>query len=194
MAAGGEVDNYISRAPDYAQPICKKLRAIIKKADKTLVEEIKWGAPAYTKNGLVCSIAAFKQDVAVWFHKGALLKDPKGILLHGAATAMRTVKFTSLDEIHAATVTAYVREAVKLNERGAKVEIKKKSVKVPPALKKALDGNKKAKAFFEGLAPSHRRAFADWVAQAKKAETRRRRIKQALAMMAKKEKIGDKYR
>jgi hypothetical protein len=57
-------------------------------------------------------------------------------------------------------------------------------VVVPPELKKALSRSAPAKKVFDGLSPSHRRAYTDWIAQAKKEETRTRRVAQALRMLA----------
>lgn len=61
---------------------------------------------------------------------------------------------------------------------------------VPPELEKALYGNPQARAFFEGLAPSHRKRFVMWVAVAKSPETRRKRARESVALLARGEKLG----
>jgi hypothetical protein len=63
---------------------------------------------------------------------------------------------------------------------GVKVRPKPRPVVVPPALRKALAANPKAKAFFDSLPPSHRREFADYVAEAKRPETVERRLKRTV--------------
>jgi hypothetical protein len=109
------VDAYIEKAPAYSKPILKKLRSAIHAGDKSLREDIKWGAPAFVKNGIVCSIRAFKKHSAVWFHKGALLKDPGGLLLPGNTVAMRVVHYTDAKQVAAHPIAALVREAVALD-------------------------------------------------------------------------------
>jgi uncharacterized protein YdeI (YjbR/CyaY-like superfamily) len=61
---------------------------------------------------------------------------------------------------------------------------------MPPEFKARLKRNEKAQAFFDSLAPSYRRQFVDWVASAKRDDTRRRRIQEALALLAKGKKLG----
>jgi hypothetical protein len=185
VTAAADVKAYIDRAPDFARPICRKLRSIVRKADKRLVEEIKWGAPAYTYEGIVCSIVAFKKHVAVWFQKGALIDDPKGLLQPGKnAKTMKVLHFTEVEDIDEAALTSFVRAAVVLNDEGVKPpKQKSRPVVVPPALETALRKRAKARRFFESLAPSHRREYADWIAEAKKPETVTRRVEQAIAQL-----------
>src|SRR5438094_84926 len=90
-SAEEQVDLYIASAAPFARPICRKLRALIRKADPSLAEEWKWGAPVYSKKGLVCSIGAFKKHAAIWFYKGALLADPKRLFEKTMAAGMRSI-------------------------------------------------------------------------------------------------------
>jgi uncharacterized protein YdeI (YjbR/CyaY-like superfamily) len=191
-----DVRTYIDGAPDFARPICRKLRGIVRKADKRLVEEIKWGAPAYTHQGIACSIVAFKKHVALWFQKGALIDDPEGLLQPGKnAETMKVLHFASTADIDEAAITKFVRAAVLLNEQGVKAPKKApRPVVVPPALKTALKKNAKALEFFDSLAPSHRREFADWIAEAKRPETVARRVEQALAQLEAGTTRSDAYR
>src|SRR5579862_8858122 len=80
-----------------------------------LTEECKWAKPCYTMNGKnVVLIQGFKEYCALGFFQGALLKDPKKLLVQlGRVQAARVMKFTSAKEIatKAATIKAYVREA-----------------------------------------------------------------------------------
>jgi uncharacterized protein YdeI (YjbR/CyaY-like superfamily) len=83
---------------------------------------------------------------------------------------------------------AYILEAVHLNETGAKVPSKPKPAKpeaaIPEALAAALKGNKQAKAAFEAFSPSHRREYIEWIKEAKRDETRNKRISQTLEWLA----------
>ena len=72
---------------------------------------------------------------------------------------------------------------------GDKVEVslelddEERTVEVPPALASALNANPPAKAAFEGLSYTHRREYANWIAEARREETRERRAKKAVAML-----------
>jgi uncharacterized protein YdeI (YjbR/CyaY-like superfamily) len=195
MSFAAAVKAYIDDAPDFARPICRKLRSIVRKADERLVEEIKWGAPTYVHEGIVCTIAAFKKHVALWLHKGALLDDPNGILQPGAkAKTMKVLHFESTKDIDEAAITQFVRAAVELNVRGVKVPKARRPVEVPPALEAALRKKAKARKTFEALAPSHRREYADWIAEAKRPDTVTRRIAKTIEMLEAGKTKNDAYR
>ena len=195
MAANAKVDAYLKKAPEYAKPICKKLRTLIRKADKRLEETVKWGAPTYEHNGLVCSFHAFKNYVGFWFHKGALLKDSKKKLLPGVtAHTMKNIKIASPKEIDERAFAALVKEATNLNAKGVKVKVtKKKPPPPPPDLKRALAKNKKAKAIYEKFPPSHKREYVEWILEAKKRETREKRVKETVNLCARGKSKNWKY-
>src|SRR6201996_9709268 len=100
-----------------------------------LKEERKWGKPCYTLDGKnVVLIQGFKDYCALLFFQGALLKDPKKLLVQlGQVQAGRVMKFTSAGEIaaKAATIKSYVREAVAASKAGIKVETKPQKLPVP---------------------------------------------------------------
>jgi uncharacterized protein YdeI (YjbR/CyaY-like superfamily) len=85
-------------------------------------------------------------------------------------------------------LTAYIHKAMALNEAGIKMPAgpkrPPKKLVVPPALKTALAGNRRAKAAFDAFSPSHQREYAEWIAEAKGEDTRDRRIRTALEWMA----------
>jgi bifunctional DNA-binding transcriptional regulator/antitoxin component of YhaV-PrlF toxin-antitoxin module len=58
-----------------------------------------------------------------------------------------------------------------------------RTVEIPPALGAALEKDARAKAAFEGLSHTHRNEYARWIAEAKREETRERRIEKAVAML-----------
>ena len=90
-----KVDHFISKAQKW-QGEFKKLRTIV--LDCGLTEELKWGVPCYTfeKSNIVL-MHGFKEYCALLFVKGALLKDPKGILITQTENvqAARQVRFTN---------------------------------------------------------------------------------------------------
>jgi uncharacterized protein YdeI (YjbR/CyaY-like superfamily) len=187
------IDEYIKKAPVFAQPICTKLRQIIRKADPGIVEDWKWG-PNFNKKGMVCGFSAFKEHVSFVFFQGAMLKDPKKILaLGGSNVHNRTVKFMGLKDIDEKTLIAYIKEAVAPNTRGVKAQPEKKQVTVPADLKKALAANKKAHANFEQLAYTYRKEYIKWIEEAEQPETRQRKIQQTVGKVAAGKKMHEKY-
>src|ERR1700748_1163302 len=100
--------------------------------------ERKWRKPSYTMDGNNVVIAqGFKEYCALGFFQGALLKDPKKLLVQlGEAQTAREMQFTSSDEIvkKTAAIKAYVSEAVATAKAGLKVEIKPPELPAPEEL------------------------------------------------------------
>lgn len=96
---------------------------IIKKViiDTELEETIKWGAPCYTINNKnVISVVAFKNHCAIWFHKGALLKDHHQILINaqpGKTQMLRQLRFNESDEINILQIRSYINEAIQIEKK-----------------------------------------------------------------------------
>ena len=138
------VDVFLSKAKKWQEEF-EKLRTII--LDCGLTEELKWGKPCYTfqKSNIVI-IQGFKEYCALMFFKGALLKDPKGILVKtGQNTqAARQIRFTNVQEIVELEpiLKAYIDEAVEVEKAGLKVNFKKTAeYKIPEEFQKKLDEN-----------------------------------------------------
>lgn len=147
-----------------------------------LSEELKWGHPCYTykKINLVL-IHGFKEYCALLFHKGALLKDPEGILIQQTENvqAARQLRFTSLQQIidMEATIKAYIYEAIEVEKAGLEVEMKKTSeFDMPEEFQLKLDENPELKASFEALTPGRQRGYLLYFSQAKQSKTRTSRI------------------
>ena len=149
-----------------------------------LREECKWGKPCYTMNGKnVVIIQGFKEYCALGFFQGALLKDPKKLLVQlGRVQAARVMKFTSAEEIAAkeATIKAYVREAMAAEKAGKKVETKPRKIPVPEELKEKFRNDPQFKRAFEALTPGRQRGYLFHFAGAKQAKTRTARIEKAM--------------
>src|SRR5437868_1962619 len=100
-------------------------------ASVAMKEECKWGKPTYTVDGKnIVIIQGFKEYFALGFFQGALLKDPKKVLVQlGQVQAGRVMKFTSAKEImaQASTIKAYVREAIAVEKAGLRMKPKKTS-------------------------------------------------------------------
>lgn len=174
-----KVDFYFNKAGKW-QAELEKLRSIA--LDCGLNEELKWGCPCYTfrKDNIVL-IHSFKEYCALLFFKGALLKDPKKILVQQTANvqAARQLRFTELKEIVKLekTIKAYIHEATEVEKAGLKVEFKKtKEFDMPDEFKTKLKGNPALKKAFESLTPGRQRAYLLYFSSAKQAKTRESRI------------------
>ncbi|PSR52884.1 hypothetical protein AHMF7605_04760 [Adhaeribacter arboris] len=182
-----KIKNYMQQAPAFAQPICFKLREIILKAVPDIQESWKWSAPIYEKNGLICGIAAFKQHVNLSFFLGAYLKDSANILIGESSRNMRTIKFRDVSEINASIMANYIQEAAILNQ--SSLDRSSKTIEIPADLEQALHQHPVALAIFEKLAFTHRKEYVRWLEEAKKPETRQRRLEKAIERIA----AGKKY-
>jgi len=156
--------------------------------DCDLAEELKWGKPCFTyqkKN--VAIIIPLKDACALSFFKGALLKDPKHILQKiGEAQAGRWIKFSSPKEISAlrATLMSYLYEAIRVEESGRKVPLKKASeYVVPEELQVRLNAAPELKAAFEALTPGRRKSYIFHISGAKQAKTRAARAEKCVPII-----------
>jgi uncharacterized protein YdeI (YjbR/CyaY-like superfamily) len=148
-------------------------------------EECKWGKPTYTADGKnVVILQGFKEYFALGFFQGALLNDPKKLLVQlGQVQAGRVMKFTSAREItaKAATIKAYVREAIAVEKAG--LRMKKRSTSdfpVPEELRQRFRRDPRFKRAFEALTPGRQRSYLYHFAAAKQSATRMARIDKAV--------------
>lgn len=189
-----EIDAYIESMPAFSKAICKKLRAIILKAEPSLQEDWKWG-PHYSSNGMVCGFSGFQKHAKLTFFNGAGMKDPNKLFNHCVDNEFsRSVKYTDVKEIDEKTLTEYVRESVAVNAKGFKRETKNKTVEVPADLQQSLDKNKTASSFFNELSYVYKKDFVEWVTSARREETRKDRIAKVFAMCKEKRRMNDQYK
>ncbi len=191
------VDDYINNAPDYAWPILKHLRELVHKACPGIDEQIKWGSPFFDYKGTVCNMSAFKNHIGFGFWKMSLMKDPQKLFEQKLDAAGSLGKITKMSQLPSDKILiAYIKEAVELNEKGAKVvatKHPKANIPVPAYLKRELAANKKAAAYFASLSDSHRREYLEWVTGAKTEPTREKRVKQMLQMLSEEKHHNWKY-
>jgi uncharacterized protein YdeI (YjbR/CyaY-like superfamily) len=159
----------------------KRLRVIVLGCG--LTEELKWGHPCYTLEGNnIVLIHGFKEYCALLFHKGALLKDPKKILIQQTENVQsaRQIRFKHIDQIvdMESTIQSYIKEAIKVEKAGLKVTFKKASeFKVPEEFKKVLDTKSDLKKAFKALTPGRQRGYLLYFSSARQSKTREERIK-----------------
>jgi uncharacterized protein YdeI (YjbR/CyaY-like superfamily) len=154
-------------------------------AGLALKEECKWGKPTYTVAGKnIVIMQGFKEYFALGFFQGALLKDPKKVLVQlGQVHAGRVMKFNRVQEIKAkaATIKAYVREAIAIEQSGLRLESKKTSdFPVTEELTARFRKDPHFKRAFEALTPGRQRSYLYHVGAAKQSATRAARIEKAM--------------
>ncbi|MGH8226419.1 MAG: YdeI/OmpD-associated family protein [Steroidobacteraceae bacterium] len=147
-----------------------------------LDEELKWGQACYELNGSnVVLIHGFKDYCALLFFKGALLKDPKGILIQQTKNVQsaRQIRFTSLAQIkkQRAAVLDYLTQAIAVAKSGAKVPMKSASqYTVPAEFQRRLDDDPAVARAFRALTPGRQRGYLLHFAGAKQSATRTARV------------------
>jgi uncharacterized protein YdeI (YjbR/CyaY-like superfamily) len=147
-----------------------------------LNESLKWGQACYDLNGgNVVLIHGFKDYCALLFIKGALLKDPKGILIQQTKNvqAGRHLRFTSLANInkHKTAIKSYIKEAIAVEKSGAKVPMKDTAqFAMPEEFSKRLDSDPKLAEAFRALTPGRQKGYLLHFAGAKQSATRTARV------------------
>ncbi len=198
MAYAKSVDEFFSKPSPYASQLAS-LRQIM--LDAGLTETLKWGAPVYVAHGKnIAGIGSFKSYVGIWFFQGALLSDPKGVLVNaqeGKTVAMRQWRFQGDDPIDGAMIPAYLEEAIANAREGREIKPTKAGVKpivVPDELKQALKENSALKTAFAALSKSCQREYAEYIGEAKREETRNRRLEKSIGLILDQKGLHDQYK
>ena len=183
------VDAYIAKSADFAKPVLNYLRQVIRVACPDVEETIKWGFPHFMYKGMLCSMAAFKQHCAFMFWHRAMrdAMDDQDQREQGMGQLGRITRVADLPS--ASELKRKVKAAMELNEKGIKSPrpVRAKSAKklnVPADFAGALRNKIKAKAAFDDFSPSHRNEYIEWITEAKRPETRVKRIAIAVQWIA----------
>lgn len=190
------VDRYITRAPSFARPILTELRDLVHDTCPGVQETLKWGMPSFMHHGILCGMAAFQAHATFGFWKGKLIVDAKSNKNYEAMGQFGRI--TKMSDLPSKRVLAgYIRQAMKLNEENVKVPRAatkaRRPIAVPADLRVALAKSAKARKTFDDFAPSHRREYLEWITEAKREETRRKRIAQTVEWLAAGRKRNWKY-
>jgi uncharacterized protein YdeI (YjbR/CyaY-like superfamily) len=184
--ANPKVDWFFEKAEKWRLET-KKLRTLI--LDCGLTEILKWGCPCYTHgdNNIVL-IHTFKEYCAVLFFKGALLKDPKGILIQQTKNvqAARQIRFTSIREVEKLkpVLKSYIKGAVAVEKAGLKVNFKKASeFEMPEEFQARLDRMPALRTAFEGLTPGRQKGYLLHFSGAKQSKTREARVEKCIPLI-----------
>ena len=186
-----KVDFYFTK-PGRWQNEINMLRSIVLECG--LAEELKWGCPCYTltsggsKNSNIVLIHVFKEYCALLFHKGALLKDPKGILIQQTENvqAARQIRFTSTSEIiklgH--TLKAYIKQAIEVEKAGLKVPMKEAAeFAMAEEFQIKLNELPALKAAFQALTPGRQRGYLLHFSAPKQSKTRESRMEKCIPLI-----------
>ena len=122
-SASQQIDAIVKQPGDWRGSKLSQLRALIKKADPAVVEEVKWkkpsrpeGVPVWSHAGIICVADTLKSAVRLTFPKGAQLKDPKKLFnTRLDSKTVRAIDFHEGDTVAEAALMALIRIAVRLN-------------------------------------------------------------------------------
>ncbi|GGD53791.1 YdeI/OmpD-associated family protein [Pseudoxanthomonas indica] len=191
------IDAYIARSAEFAQPILERVRAWVHEACPQVEETLKWGMPTFVHAGaILCGMAAFKQHATFGFWRHAQVlgegEPREGMGSFGKLTRLSDLPLKK-------DLLPLIRKAMQLNEALAQGKAPRKSSTARPALQApedllaALARNAKAQATYLAFSPSKQRDYIEWVTEAKREDTRLRRIAEAVAWMAEGKSRNWKY-
>ncbi len=143
---------------------------------------------------MVCWLAHFKNHVGLNFFKGSLIEYLHGLYDEACMDkGNRMLKFKEMSDVDLDKLNHYIYEAVRLNDEGIKVAKKNIEYSVPDDLGSALEGNLKAKSFFESLAPGYKKDYIEWITSAKREATREKRLATTIEWLSAGKKKNWKY-
>jgi hypothetical protein len=188
------IDAYIENAAEFAKPILTRFRKLVHRGCPQAVETIKWRMPFFDYKGVLCGMAAFKAHCAIIFWRDIDVKGGG----NSAEGMGRFGRITSTADLPADSVLLEIlrRAVAQRDHPTAKPTARRQPAKeapVPADLKQALAREPKAAAAFHGFSPSHRREYIEWITDAKRPETRQRRLATTLEWLAAGKKQNWRY-
>jgi uncharacterized protein YdeI (YjbR/CyaY-like superfamily) len=200
-----KVDAYVAKAQPFAQPILGHLRELVHRGCPGVEEEMKWSRPFFVYRGAILgNMSAFKEHCSFGFwgeEIGAMLRETNVLQADGMGSLG---KIASLDDLPGdKRMLGWIKQAAEFVESGTHtgpiaarhqvVKAPKVQVPMPEEFAAALFQDKRAATVFAGFSPSCRREYIEWVAEAKRAETRERRIATAVAWIGEGKQRNWKY-
>ncbi len=201
-----KVDAYIAKAQPFAQPILTHIRKLVHKGCPQVEETIKWSRPFFEyKGNILCNMSGFKehcsfgfwgQEIAAVLREARLVSEGDGMGTFG--------KITRIDDLPAEKdIVGWVRQSAAfvdsgqytspISARRQVVKPQKAALETPPEFASALRKDKKASAAFAAFSPSCKREYIEWIADAKRPETRDKRIATAVEWIAEGKQRNWKY-
>jgi uncharacterized protein YdeI (YjbR/CyaY-like superfamily) len=200
-----KVDAYLGKVQPFALPIMEHLRDLVHKGCPEVEETIKWSRPFFEYRGVILgNMSAFKEHCSFGFwgeEIAAVLRDAKVLQEDGMGSLGRITDLKDLPSDK--RMLGWIRQAAGFIDRGeytSPIAARHKVVKAPktpvaiaPEFASALQRNKKAGAAFAEFSPSCKREYAEWIADAKRPETRDKRIATAIDWIAEGKQRNWKY-
>jgi len=199
------IDAYIAKSKQFAQPILIHIRELVHKACPGVVESIKWSRPFFEYKGVIlANVSAFKEHCSFGFwgeEISAVLRDAKVLQPNAMGSLGR---LTGIEDLPAdKQMLDLLRQATGFIDSGqytSPIAARNKVVKAPvpapeapPEFARALKANKKASAVFAAFSPSCKREYVEWIADAKRVETRDKRIATAIDWISEGKQRNWKY-
>ena len=199
------VDAYIAKSKPFAQPILNHLRELVHKACPAVVETMKWSRPFFEYKGVILgNMSAFNEhwSFGFWGEEIAAVLREANLLQPDAMGSLG--RLTRVEDLPAhKQMLSLLRQAAALVDSGqytSPIAARNKVVKAPaaaieapPEFTKALKANRKASAAFAAFSPSCKREYVEWIADAKRAETRDKRIATAIDWISEGKQRNWKY-
>jgi uncharacterized protein YdeI (YjbR/CyaY-like superfamily) len=196
MTHDPRIDAYIGRQADFARPILEHLRGVVHAACPEAEETLKWGMPHFLYKGqMLAGMAAFKAHATFGFRRAKEVLGETGAEREAMGQFGRLTSVADLPPEEA--LRAMVREAMALTDSGGRPAgpgaAPKPEPETSPELEAALAASPAARAAFDGFPPGARREYVEWVVEAKRPETRDKRIAQAVEWLAEGKRRNWKY-
>lgn len=185
IARDPRVDAYIAKAQPFAQPILTHLRALVHEYAPGSRETLKWGVPHFTLGGQnLAGMAAFKDHATFGFWRDEeVTGSPRNTGAMGSMGRLASLADLPDDE----AMAAYIKKAAALCAEGKPkrpAPQPKAALDLPDDLGAALKAHAAAQGHWDAFSPGKRRDYVEWVLEAKRAETRAKRIETIVAQVA----------
>jgi hypothetical protein len=195
------VDAYINKAGEFAQPVLEYVREVVHAGAPGVVEAMKWSMPFFVYQGVILgNMAAFKAHCSfgLWGQEAVGVLRADGVAQGGNMGSFG--KITAVKDLPSRTkLVGYVRLAAKAIDEGTRTKawsrpkVAKAEAEVPEALVAALKKHKAAGKKFEAMTPGYRREYCQWIDEAKREETREKRVATAVEWIAEGKSRNWKY-
>ena len=194
MKTDPRIDAYIERQADFARPILAHLRAMVHEACPDAEEAVKWGMPNFLYKGkILANMAAFKAHASFGYWNDAMLRQDE----RNCEAMGQFGRIGSIDDLPPrGRLIELTRRSMALIDSGAKPPrppANKAPPEVPNDVRAAIDASAPAKATFDAFPPSAQRDYVEWITEAKREETRTKRIAQAVEWLAEGKRRNWKY-
>ena len=190
-----KVEAYFAKESRY-NAILDKLRDIMLQTG--LEETYKWSLPVYTAEGKnIAGLGRTKNYAAIWFFQGNLLQDKEGVLVNaqeGKTKAMRHWRFTDVSEVDDEVIGKYLSEAIAKSKQAVKSTTASKPLVIPTRLSDALAADQQLAEAFDSMGLTRQREFCEYISEAKRSETKERRLQKVIEMLHAGMGLNDKYR